>query len=146
MLTLCGYRSQPTPAVSGTRDIPSFDRVVSTLVLCTVDDPESTIGEVSRALRWGGKLLYLEHVRSPDARLARWQDRLDRPWGWFAGGCHPNRDIERMLRSSPLDVERLTHGEMPHIIGPLIRPMIHGALTAATTAAAPSTTAPDAPR
>lgn len=113
-------------------DDESFDCVVSTLVLCTVDDPEQTVAEVARVLRPGGRLLCLEHVRSSSSeRLARWQDRLDLPWGWFAGGCHPNRDTARILRASRLDVESLDHGEMPKEIGPLIRPMISGAVTKA---------------
>lgn len=107
-------------------DDESFDCVVSTLVLCTVDDPERTVAEVARVLRPGGALLYLEHIRSPNERLARWQDRLDVPWGWFSGGCHPNRDIPAVLHASRLDVERLDHGEMPKELGPVIRPMIYG--------------------
>lgn len=111
-------------------DDASFDRVVSTLVLCTVDDPDRTIAEMSRVLRPGGELVCLEHVRSQSsARLARWQDLLDGPWGWFAGGCHPNRDTERALRSSGLDVKRLDHGEMPKPAGPVVRPLIYGSLS-----------------
>ena len=76
----------------------SFDTVVSTLVLCTVDDPERAAAEIARVLRPGGRLLYIEHVRdAAGGGLARLQDRLERPWGWFAGGCHPNRDTAATL-------------------------------------------------
>ena len=100
----------------------SFDTVVSTLVLCTVDDPRSVIDEVSRVLRPGGKLLFLEHVRSESPRLARWQDRLQRPWHAFAAGCHANRPTVQLLRESPLDVDVVEHESwswMPALVHPL---------------------------
>ena len=61
--------SPPRPRRSpSTRD--SFDTVVSTLVLCTVHDPDAALAEVRRVLRPGGRLLFCEHVRS-DARASR---------------------------------------------------------------------------
>jgi ubiquinone/menaquinone biosynthesis C-methylase UbiE len=104
----------------------SFDTVVSTLVFCSVDDPGEAMFDVARVLRPQGRLLYLEHVRSPDSeRLARWQDRLERPWGWFAGGCHPNRPTGETLRSTGLEVERQDQAQMPKA-PPLARPLIRG--------------------
>ena len=76
----------------------SFDTVVSTFVLCTVDDPAATLAEVARVLRPGGDLLFLEHVRSPEPRLARLQDRFARPWRAFACGCRCNQDTLPLLR------------------------------------------------
>src|SRR5438445_2640550 len=55
----------------------SFDAAVSTLVLCTVGDQERALGELRRVLRPGGRLLFIEHVRSDAPRLARWQERLN---------------------------------------------------------------------
>jgi ubiquinone/menaquinone biosynthesis C-methylase UbiE len=88
---------RPVRLVRGSaEDLPfeddSFDWVVSMVVLCTVADPERAFAEIRRVLRLGGSLLFAEHVRSESPRLARWQDRLERPWGALARGCHPNRD------------------------------------------------------
>ncbi len=99
-----------------------FDTVVSTLVLCTVDEPRQAIDEIARVLRPGGKLLFLEHVRSDSRRLAGWQDRLHRPWHAFAAGCNANRATVDLLRDSDLRVETVERGRwrwMPALVHPL---------------------------
>src|SRR5215472_13807929 len=55
----------------------SFDTVVSTLVLCGVDDQPRALREARRVLRPGGRLLFLEHVLADDADFARLQDRMN---------------------------------------------------------------------
>ena len=109
-------------------DDGSFDTVVSTLLLCTVEDPCRAVAEARRVLRPGGSLLYLEHVRDPDgARLARWQDRLARPWGWIAGGCHPNRPTAETLAVGGLELESLHRENFPNTAWtPWMTPMIRG--------------------
>ena len=44
----------------------TFDTVVSTLVLCGVDDQPRALREIRRVLRPEGRLLFFEHVRSED--------------------------------------------------------------------------------
>lgn len=111
----------------------SFDTVVSTLVLCTVADPGATAAEIRRVLRPDGRLLVFEHVRDPEAgRLARWQDRLERPWGWLAAGCHPNRDTAATLRAAGFDVSGLRPDELPKA-PPLARPAITGTISHSAT-------------
>jgi SAM-dependent methyltransferase len=103
----------------------AFDTVVASLVLCTVPDLAQTLTEARRVLRPGGKLHFYEHVRADDPRLARWQDRLERPWGWLAGGCHPNRDVVAAIvaaRFRVLELDRFDFQIMP----PLVRPHVLG--------------------
>ena len=64
-------------------------------------------------LKPGGRFLFLEHVRSEDPRLARWQDRLHGPWYAFGHGCNCNRDTLAAIERSPLQVERAEQGELP---------------------------------
>ena len=110
---------------AGAEDLPfadgEFDTVVSTLVLCTVPDPEASVAEIERVLAPGGTLLFLEHVRAEDARLARRQDRLHGPWKAFAAGCHCNRDTVALLAGG-FDLQSHTHTwrGMPRIVHPLV--------------------------
>jgi ubiquinone/menaquinone biosynthesis C-methylase UbiE len=85
----------------------TIDTVVGTLVLCTVPDPAKALSEVHRILKPGGRYLFLEHVRSNDRRLARWQDRIQPVWTFFGAGCHPNRDTPTAIQSAGLELERL---------------------------------------
>ena len=109
-------------------DDASFDTVVCTLVLCTVPDPGRAVSEVERVLRPGGKLLFLEHVRATDPGTAKWQDRLERPWGVLGAGCHPNRDTLATLGASGLDVAEFRREKLPKS-PPIVRPMVVGAAT-----------------
>jgi ubiquinone/menaquinone biosynthesis C-methylase UbiE len=65
---------RPSVIEAPAEDLPfddgSFDTVVATLVFCTVEDPERAIAEARRVLVEGGRLLYVEHVRSTSPRLA----------------------------------------------------------------------------
>jgi ubiquinone/menaquinone biosynthesis C-methylase UbiE len=103
----------------------SFDTAVFTLVLCTVPDPRAALAETARVLKPGGRLLFVEHVRAEDAGLARWQDRLEKPWQFLADGCHCNRDTAAAIEASPLSLERVEHDKLPKA-PPLVRPLIRG--------------------
>jgi len=74
-----------------------FDTVVSTFTLCSIPDVVHALGEVRRVLKPGGQFLFLEHGRSPDPAVARWQDRLNRAWRPVAGGCHLNRPMRELI-------------------------------------------------
>jgi ubiquinone/menaquinone biosynthesis C-methylase UbiE len=113
----------------------SFDTVVSFAVLCTVDDPERALDEIGRVLRPDGHFVFFEHVRAEEPQLARWQDRLDRPWGWVAGGCHPNRRTLEAIEGAGFEVLQLERKDLPDIPR-LVRPNVMGFATPRTRAGA----------
>ena len=99
----------------------SVDTVVSTLVLCTVPDPRGALREISRVLRPGGQLLFIEHIRSGSRLLAAFQDMLLRPWRGFAGGCVCNRPTVELMRDCGFTVtaDAAVWRGMPAIVHPL---------------------------
>lgn len=106
-------------------DDDSFDTVVGTLVLCTVEDPQASIAEIKRVLKPGGQYLLIEHVRAESGRLARWQDRLNKPWGVLADGCNCNRDTAQLLEAGGFDIGEVG-GDQWRRMPPLVKPLISG--------------------
>lgn len=91
-------------------DDRSFDTVVVTWTLCSIPDVESALREMRRVLSPSGRLLFVEHGRSPDRSVTRWQDRLTPTWKRLAGGCHLNRPIQALLEQSGFRVAQLATG------------------------------------
>lgn len=103
----------------------SFDTVALTLVLCTVPDPAGALQEIQRVLRPDGQFLFLEHVRSPDPGLAKWQDRFEGPWRFLGDGCHCNRDTVRAIGAAGFQLGDVERPEFPKVV-PIVKPMAKG--------------------
>lgn len=90
----------------------SVDTVVTTWTLCSIADAQRALGEMRRVLKPGGRLLFVEHGRAPDAGVRRWQDRLTPTWRRVAGGCHLNRAIAEQIERAGFRIDRLATGYM----------------------------------
>ena len=104
----------------------SFDAAVASLVLCSVPDQASALGELHRILRPGGELRFYEHVRPNNPRTAAVWQRAD-DWNIYpriSGGCHAARDTERAIRDAGFVIERCRR--FPFKGGPVSAPHILG--------------------
>jgi ubiquinone/menaquinone biosynthesis C-methylase UbiE len=84
----------------------SFDTVVCTLGLCTIPDPRRAIAEAHRVLRPGGRILLLEHVRSP-ALPVRLVQRLVEPLAIRFAADHLTREPLEYLAAEGFEIEHL---------------------------------------
>jgi len=93
-------------------DLPdsSADAVISSLVLCTVEDPAAVLAEVRRVLRPGGRFSFAEHVVAREHTPTRWVQRaLREPWAWVFEGCSCERDLASVIESAgfaTVDIQR----------------------------------------
>jgi ubiquinone/menaquinone biosynthesis C-methylase UbiE len=106
----------------------TFDVAVSTLVLCGVDDQARALGELRRVLRPGGRLIFIEHVRSEEPGLARWQDRLN-GLNKFVACCDCNRRTLDSITAEGFEVTDVEHTSLKKV-PPWDRPLIAGTATA----------------
>jgi ubiquinone/menaquinone biosynthesis C-methylase UbiE len=79
----------------------TFDDVVSTFTLCSIEEIAQAMREVYRVLKPGGKFLFLEHGLSPDLNVQKWQHRLKWLQMRLAGGCHLDRDMRALVTAQP---------------------------------------------
>ena len=95
----------------------SVDTVVTTWTLCTIADAGRALHEIQRVLRRDGRLIFVEHGRSPDSRVVRWQDRLTPAWRRIAGGCHLNRPIDALIAAGGFELAELkrSYGAGPRV-------------------------------
>ncbi len=91
----------------------SFDTVVTTFTLCSVDDIQGTLKEIHRVLKPGGKLLYSEHGKSPDRGTEHWQNVVNPFWRRVSGGCNLNRDIPGLMKEYGFQTNDMTTQYMP---------------------------------
>ena len=92
-----------------------FDCAVSTFTLCTIPDAIAALREVRRVLKPGGTFVFLEHGRSDDEKVAKWQNWLNPIPRIFACGCNLNRPIDVLIRQAGLRLGLLDRFRMPGI-------------------------------
>lgn len=106
----------------------SVDAVVSTLVLCSVEDVARSLSEIERVLKPGGTFLFIEHVAAPEHSFLRTVQRSIKPiWKWMADGCHPDRETWKAVENAGFSRVEIEHFRLPlavigpHIIGTAVK-------------------------
>jgi ubiquinone/menaquinone biosynthesis C-methylase UbiE len=98
----------------------TIDTVVMTWMLCSIPDTSKALRQMKRVLRGSGRLVFIEHGRSPDRGTAAWQDRMTPIWKRIGGGCHLNRKIDELITAAGFQIVELKTFYQP---GP--RPMTY---------------------
>lgn len=106
----------------------SFDCVVSTLNMCSIPEPAKALAEIRRVLKPDGGYRFADHVRYDNAFGGFAQDVITPLWSWIGAGCHPNRDIGRLMREAGFEFRSLDHFNPVPPVPPMIfsRPCIKG--------------------
>jgi ubiquinone/menaquinone biosynthesis C-methylase UbiE len=89
------------------------DTVLVTYTLCTIPDVVRALKGMRRVLKPGGRLIFCEHGRAPDANVSTWQDRITPVWKAMAGGCHLARPIPELIRQGGFEIEKMETMYLP---------------------------------
>ena len=90
-----------------------FDTVLVTYTMCTIHNVAIANKEMWRVLKDDGRLIFCEHGLAPDKKISKWQNRIDPFWGKIAGGCHLNRDIQKLITDAGFSFESLDKMYIP---------------------------------
>ena len=104
----------------------TFDSIITTWTLCSIEKVEPALAEMRRLLKPDGRYLFFEHGRSDDAKTAKWQDRFNPIEKVIGEGCNINRPIDRLIKAAGFDIEALERFVMPktpRILGEMYRGM-----------------------
>jgi len=88
--------------------------------LCSIEDVSQALGEVYRVLKPGGRFLFLEHGRSPEPGVQKWQRRLNWLQRRLGDGCRLDRDIQELVAALPfrsLEIEKFHLEKLPRTHG-----------------------------
>jgi ubiquinone/menaquinone biosynthesis C-methylase UbiE len=105
-------------------DAGRFDCVAMTWTLCTIPEPLAALDEMRRVLKPSGQLLFIEHGRSDDPKVARWQDRWNPIQNVIACGCNVNRKMDALVEQSGFrlaSLERFQAERVPRMFGEMYR-------------------------
>ena len=91
----------------------SVDTVLVTYTLCTIPDAVAALEGMRRVLKHGGRLIFCEHGRAPDAPVRRWQRRLNPLWNRIGGGCNLDRDIPALIERAGFGIDTVETMYLP---------------------------------
>ena len=117
-------------------DDQSFDSVVTTLTLCSIDNPAPALAEIRRVLKPDGRFVFWEHGRSDDPSVARRQDRYNPIQKIIGAGCNMNRRIDQLIREAGFEITKLDRfllPQTPRVLAEMYRGVAGSAVTETAT-------------
>ena len=94
--------AEDIPLASGT-----FDTVVMTYTLCSINDTVKALAEIRRLLKPRGVLLFCEHGKAPEKAMRLWQNIINPFWKHISGGCQLNRNIPEIIEGNGFKISSL---------------------------------------
>lgn len=91
----------------------TFDCVVSTFTLCSIENVDQALREVYRVLKPCGRFLFLEHGLCPERGVQQWQRRLNWLEMRLADGCRLDRDMRVLIAAQPFSSVEVENGYLP---------------------------------
>ena len=91
----------------------TFDTVLMTYTLCTVEDVHASLSEIKRVLKPEGQLLFCEHGLAPEEKTAEWQNRINYIWPHISGGCNLNKDIPHLIEKAGFNISNIEQMYLP---------------------------------
>lgn len=105
---MLGVSGEAIPA-----DDARFDSIVCTWTLCSIPNVYAALREMRRVLRPGGRLIFIEHGRAPEAGVQKWQRRIEPVWKKIGGGCHLTRQADELIGDAGFTIRELDSGYEP---------------------------------
>ena len=91
----------------------TFDTVLITYTMCTVDDVSASLMQIKRVLKSDGQLLFCEHGLAPDEKIVKWQNRINKFWPTISGGCNINKNIPHLIGEAGFTISNMEQMYLP---------------------------------
>ena len=91
----------------------TFDTVLITYTMCTVDDVSTSLMQIKRVLKSDGQLLFCEHGLAPDEKIVKWQNRINKFWPTISGGCNINKNIPHLIGEAGFTISNMEQMYLP---------------------------------
>ncbi len=89
----------------------SFDTIVASLILCSVENPAIAVKEIERVLKPSGRYIFMEHVR-PAGKIGSMFDKLNYIWKAFSKGCQINKNTLSLIEQLDWKIESYYLGDI----------------------------------
>lgn len=94
-------------------DDSSFDTLVCTWTLCSIENVGDALDEFNRILRKDGKFVFIEHGLSDEPKVSKWQNRLNPIWKKIGDGCNLNRNHRELIQDHRFAFDKLDNFYLP---------------------------------
>ena len=107
-------------------DNASFDTVISTWTLCSIDNLPAALAEIHRVLKANGQFLFMDHGLGESKHVQRLQHRLTPVQKVIGCGCRLNVPIDTAITCAGFRIENLERFVLEGALTPLSASIYRG--------------------